>query len=1613
MKFKLNHPCLQLYPGTVRSFFCEPEGPPVKKANAIREKRLAFFSLLLIFSLILPMIASSPVIAQGPVIIESPIIGRNHPLASGQVMLFKTAERVPNKVNTWKITLRVEARDKQSPADIVLVIDQSHSMLNGNRLPKAKEAASAFIEKLMPTGSLSDNFRIGVVTYDSQIVSVADMTNDPAPLHTLIDNIMVDARGATFTQTGLKTARDMLAAVTNPASHQYIVLLSDGEPNYGYLFNDLNSHFVQPDPPLTTAATYYDIHGSNSNPSWAGGTIDISYVTALETISGPGDFNYAVFNPLDTDTRAGKGGNLYCEVGEITENNDYFYDLGASTIAEAGFAKNLQNLLIHTVALEAGKGLPILEAVSSGGGYHHEVNTPDDLKGIFETIADSIGTSIDGAITVDPMGTGFTVAGIIDDSHIEVSPNGGTASKTDDHTIVWNIGTLKERIEDQNYSDIRYAQISYEFTIDDSVLTAPVISQDEDSEENLYFSNGATSITYIDANGESVTQPFPTPLVDPLILYVTKEVIGVDGTTVIADDPQEFEITVTNGGSFTQSFDLAGGETDVSTLLRDVGTYSFFETPVAGYETTYYVRYVPSESWVEMSSFSVEQNGKDPYILVRNRQLPGKLIVTKSISPSEKATTTFPIEVSTSDGGLINPAVGTGQTVTDGSSLEFVVMPGTYTVMEDLTGMGGWNASYTCDQVVVPPGGEETCEIINTYTATGNWAPEGMKILTGRIMTAGEFTFSIMEGDPATVVSTGTNAADGTITFDPINYAFSDIGTHTYTITENIASLPGSVTADDPALEYTVIVQVSDQEDGTLAISVSSGPTGGIVFNNTYTSFGALQLSGTKSLSGRVLADGEFNFELYEGTDTSGIPIETVQNAAGVFTFTALNFDQDDIPVGQTTVTKTYTVIERNDGPGGVAYDGTVYTVEVTLTDDGNGTITAPPVYKINDSTVPEIVFNNDYGSSGAAVIYGIKRLSGSALSDGEFTFMLDDGSGNPLPSTNDQDGNFTFGPILYDLNDVANSPLRYTIYEVPGTDGSIVYDGTVYTIEVVLTDDGSGNIIVNHQIFLDNGDPAPNGLLFENVTLAGLTVQKAATPKTASPFNFELERLPLADGSDAGKKEAPFALIDDGLQHTPRTDQILFENIAPGRYRLEEKSLPDGWELSSVECEGTNADGNMEPLPFDQTGNAIEFTLAAAQSAHCTYNNKAPFGEIIVDKVTWPAGDPTVFNFLTTGNEYDPFSLSDTDAPHQKTLKAGPYSVTEDNDPLVSGFYHVHTHCMSNIDGKTQISSQINLEDGETVRCTFYNAKPGVVGVLKQVINPFDNWDEFNFVSSLPDLNGIHKIGSSDFAAGDVSKLNGNPAAWLIKEIVPGGWQLYDIQCNEKISGLPTTFEIDKEAVEVRVQPNLGPNQAYEGIALCTFTNTRADWHPPEDPKDPYDPPVEVAGREIPRTGFSVGRITALPEQTAAKLYAGTGLTLRIPAMQLEVPIVGVPETEDGWDLTWLGSDAGWLAGSAFPTWNGNTVLTAHVWDSWDRPGPFASLKSLRYGDKFTITAYGVTYTYETRSNELIGSKDLNSLLKHEEQDWVTLVTCEDYSEAKDNYLSRRMVRAVLVRKE
>ncbi|MCA2001643.1 MAG: sortase, partial [Chloroflexi bacterium] len=166
-----------------------------------------------------------------------------------------------------------------------------------------------------------------------------------------------------------------------------------------------------------------------------------------------------------------------------------------------------------------------------------------------------------------------------------------------------------------------------------------------------------------------------------------------------------------------------------------------------------------------------------------------------------------------------------------------------------------------------------------------------------------------------------------------------------------------------------------------------------------------------------------------------------------------------------------------------------------------------------------------------------------------------------------------------------------------------------------------------------------------------------------------------------------------------------------------------------------------------------------------------------------------------------------------------------------------------------------------------------------------------------------------------------------------------------------------------------------------------------------------------IPVTGFAPNQFTLLPAQPADKAYKPmNGMRIEIPTLGINFPIVGAPLTENGWDLTWLQDGVAYLEGSAYPTWSGNTVLTAHVVNADNNLGPFSDIKGLRKGDFIYLHAGGQTFVYQIQENRKISPLNVSAVFKHQEYDWVTLVTCEDYNKQNGAYQYRRMVRAVLI---
>jgi LPXTG-site transpeptidase (sortase) family protein len=165
-----------------------------------------------------------------------------------------------------------------------------------------------------------------------------------------------------------------------------------------------------------------------------------------------------------------------------------------------------------------------------------------------------------------------------------------------------------------------------------------------------------------------------------------------------------------------------------------------------------------------------------------------------------------------------------------------------------------------------------------------------------------------------------------------------------------------------------------------------------------------------------------------------------------------------------------------------------------------------------------------------------------------------------------------------------------------------------------------------------------------------------------------------------------------------------------------------------------------------------------------------------------------------------------------------------------------------------------------------------------------------------------------------------------------------------------------------------------------------------------------------LPATGFAPNTVTALQKQKPDQAYdQSNDLSLDIPALSVKTPLVGVPMALDGWKLDWLWDQAGYLEGTAFPTWQGNSAITGHVYLPNGKPGPFANLRLMKYDDSVVIHAWGQRYIYKVRSVTQVKPRDL-SILSPEKQSWITLVTCQGYDDAKKDYRFRLAVRAVLV---
>lgn len=299
--------------------------------------------------------------------------------------------------------------------------------------------------------------------------------------------------------------------------------------------------------------------------------------------------------------------------------------------------------------------------------------------------------------------------------------------------------------------------------------------------------------------------------------------------------------------------------------------------------------------------------------------------------------------------------------------------------------------------------------------------------------------------------------------------------TFTYTVTES-GSAPG--VANDTNATRKVSYTVTDDGAGHLIVKRDGGDGAAFTFTNTYgvaptDSSVTDQVKTVKRLTGRDLAAGEFTFELLE----DGVTVASGTNDAnGDVTLSPIRYEAPG--------THTYTLREACPNAlglyKGVTYDSATYTVVTTVSDNGDGTLTA--THKL-EGTTESAGFTNKYHAMPTQVSIGaVKVLEGRELKKDEFSFKL---VGEDVESTvtNDADGKINFDKFEYD----EPGTYVYTISEVKGDEAGMTYDKSVFTATVNVVDDGEGNLKAN--IAFTKGDKSVEGIVFNN------TYKKPETP--------------------------------------------------------------------------------------------------------------------------------------------------------------------------------------------------------------------------------------------------------------------------------------------------------------------------------------------------------------------------------------------------------------------------------------------------------------------------------------------------------------------------------------
>ncbi len=408
------------------------------------------------------------------------------------------------------------------------------------------------------------------------------------------------------------------------------------------------------------------------------------------------------------------------------------------------------------------------------------------------------------------------------------------------------------------------------------------------------------------------------------------------------------------------------------------------------------------------------------------------------------------------------------------------------------------------------------------------------------------FKFVAKEYTDATFETVKENGGDLTVVSDAngngrMTATYNEAGDHYFVLQEINDGKDGWTKYDDT--KYYINVSVVEDGSGNLTADiklgtsrdelVSKGNATKVTFENTYDP-ADVQVTPEvrKALLGRDFKIGDsFTFKIYDNKDVNRenplsdgtviFDINSVTNSDGTLNvkdFEPLVFDK----IGKFEYDIVETQPADNYKIPGVVYDTTIYDFVVEVTNDvSEGKLVAN--YYFEDSVTDYVTFTNQYVVSGEdyVQIQGEKQLTvenGSmTLDDDRFLFLIKDASGVEVARATNKGNTILFPRLNYTVADLGQT-YSYTVSEyIPDIDSKlpgVTYDETTYTLEVEVTDDGEGNLKVNHKLY-ETGDTSKTALVFENsykaeatqITIEGSKVLTGRDIVDQDDFLFALYR--------------------------------------------------------------------------------------------------------------------------------------------------------------------------------------------------------------------------------------------------------------------------------------------------------------------------------------------------------------------------------------------------------------------------------------------------------------------------------------------------------------------------